>query len=55
MEAYSKEFRRDVLGACGAGGVTRAVTLQFGLSESWVPRILQERLEPGTTAPATTQ
>jgi hypothetical protein len=27
MEAYSKEFRRDVLRACDAGGGTREVAL----------------------------
>lgn len=43
MEAYSKEFRRDVLGACDAGEGTRAVALRFGASESWVRRIPQER------------
>src|SRR3954466_1043502 len=36
MEAYSKEFRRDVLRACDAGGGTREVALKFDVSESWV-------------------
>lgn len=55
MEAYSKEFRRDVLAACDAGGGTRQVALQFNVSESWVRRIKQERREQGKTAPKTTR
>ena len=55
MEAYSKEFRRDVLAACDAGGGTRAVALQFQVSESWVRRIKQERREQGKIAPLTTR
>jgi len=34
MEAYSKEFRRDVQRACDAGGGTREVALRFDVSES---------------------
>jgi len=55
MEAYSKEFRRDVLRACDAGGGTRAVALRFSVSESWVRRIKQERREQGKVAPSTTR
>ena len=55
MEAYSKEFRRDVLAACDAGGGTREVALRFDVSESWVRRIKQERRETGKTAPKTTR
>ena len=55
MEAYSKEFRRDVLAACDAGGGTREVALQFNVSESWVRRVKQERREQGKTAPKTTR
>jgi len=51
VEAYSKEFRRDVLAACDAGEGTRAVALRFGVSESWVRRIKQERREQGKLAP----
>lgn len=54
MEAYSKEFRRDVLRACDAGGGTREVALRFNVSESWVRRIKQERREQGKLAPKTT-
>lgn len=55
MEAYSKEFRRDVLAACDGGGGTRAVALQFKVSESWVRRVQQERREQGKVAPLTTR
>ena len=51
MESYSKEFRREVLAACDAGGGTRAVALRFKVSESWVRRIQQERREQGKLAP----
>lgn len=52
---YSKEFRREVLSACDAGGRTREVATQFDVSESWVRRIKQERRELGKTAPKTTR
>ena len=55
MEAYSKEFRRDVLAACDEGTGTRAVALRFDVSESWVRRIKQERREQGKTAPKATR
>ena len=55
MEAYSKEFRRDVLRACDAEGGTREVALKFNVSESWVRRIKQERREQGKVAPKTTR
>jgi transposase len=51
VEAYSKEFRRDVLAACDAGEGTRAVALRFNVSESWVRRVKQERREQGKVAP----
>ncbi len=41
MEAYSKEFRRDVLAACDAGGGTREVANRFRVAESWVQRASQ--------------
>lgn len=55
MEAYSKEFRRDVLAACDAGEGTRSVGLRFDVSESWVRRIKQERREQGKVAPLVTR
>src|SRR4029078_11943878 len=51
MEAYSKEFRRDVLAAGDAGEGTRSVALRFDVSESWVRRGKQERREEGKVAP----
>lgn len=55
MRAYSKEFRREVLAACDAGGKTRPVALKFGVSEAWVRRIKQQRREEGRTAPLLTR
>jgi transposase len=55
MQAYSKEFRREVLAACDAGGRTCAVAVRFGVSQAWVRRIKQERRETGKTAPCTTR
>src|ERR1700704_1146905 len=55
MDAYSKEFRRDVLAACDAGEGTRKVALRFNVSESWVRRVKQERREQGKLGPATTR
>ncbi len=55
MQSYSKEFRRDVLAACDAGGGTREVALEFDVSESWVRRIKQQRRETGQIAPKTTR
>lgn len=55
MQPYSKEFRRDVLVACDAGGGTREVALRFLVSESWVRRIKQQRRETGQIAPKTTR
>jgi transposase len=55
MQAYSKEFRRDVLTACDAGGGTLDVANQFRVSQSWVRRIKQHRRETGHVAPKTTR
>ncbi len=55
MESYSKEFRRDVLAACDANQGTKAVALQFKVSESWVRRIKQDRREKGKIAPCMTR
>ncbi len=35
LEAYSPEFRRDVLATCDAGKGTRAIALKYCLSASW--------------------
>lgn len=55
MEAYSKEFRAQVLAALDAGERTHDVALRFGVSKSWVRRILQQRRETGQIAPKTTR
>ena len=55
MRAYSKERRGEVLSACDAGGGTREVALRFGVSESWVRRVKQERREQGKIAAKTTR
>lgn len=51
MEAYSTELRAEILAACDADEGTRAVALRFGVSESWVRRIKQQRRETGQVAP----
>jgi transposase len=51
--AYSKEFRGEVLAECGRGSGTQAVARKFGVSESWVRRVKQERRELGKIGPAT--
>ena len=50
-EAYSKEFRRDVLAACDSGECCRDVANRFSVSESWIRRIKQQRRELGKIAP----
>jgi transposase len=54
MEAYSKEFRRDVLRACDeypAETGTMEVARRFNVSEAWVRLIKQQRRETGQVAP----
>lgn len=53
MEAYSAEFRGEVLAACDANEGTAAIGLRFKVSESWVRRIKQQRRETGQVAPKT--
>lgn len=56
MEAYSKEFRRDVLRACDeypTGSGTMEVARRFNVSEAWVRLIKQQRRETGQVAPKT--
>lgn len=55
MKPYSGEFRREVLAACDSGRGTRETANRFGVSESWVRRIKQERREQNKVAPATTR
>lgn len=53
MDAYSREFRGEVLAACDGNEGTQAVALRFKVSESWVRRIKQQRRETGQVAPKT--
>jgi transposase len=53
MEAYSAEFRGEVLAACDANEGTRVVALRFKVSESWIRLIKQQRRETGQLAPKT--
>ena len=46
-EAYSREFRRDVLRECDAGRGTREVAEEFGVSASWGRPCKQQRAETG--------
>lgn len=55
MKAYSKERRGEVLAACDGGGNTREVAQHFGVSESWVRRVKQERREQGKVEPKATR
>ena len=52
---YSKERRAEVLRECDAGKGTREVAASFGVSESWVRRVKQERRELGKVAPKLTR
>ncbi len=51
MEAYSAEFRGEVLAACNAKEETRAIAIRFQVSELWVRLIEQQRREAGQLAP----
>ena len=51
MEPYRAEFRAEVLAACDANEGTKTVALRFGVSESWVRRIQQQRHETGQVVP----
>lgn len=53
MDAYSSEFRGEVLAACDAQEGTRVVALRFQVSQSWVRLIKQQRRETGQVAPKT--
>jgi transposase len=55
MEAYSKKFRSQVLAAWDLNEGTQAVALRFGVSQSWVRRIIQQRRETGQIAAKTTR
>jgi len=55
LEAYSEEFRRDVLAARDAGESTHDVAVRFKASKAWVRRIVQQRRETGQVAAKTTR
>lgn len=55
MKAYSKELRGEVLAAWDAGAGTCKVATRFRVSESWVPRIKQDRREKNKLGPAMTR
>lgn len=52
--AYSMDFRRAVAAAYDECGSSIEVAEQFGCSESWVRRLIQQRRERGTLEPLTT-
>ncbi len=51
MEPYDAKFRGEVLAACDTDEERRAIALRFGVSESWLRRIQQQRRETGQIAP----
>jgi transposase len=51
MEPYNAKFRGEVLAACDTNEERRSIALRFGVSESWVRRIQQQRRETGQVAP----
>jgi transposase len=52
--AYSMDFRCSVARAHDESGSSLEVAQQFGCSESWVRRLIQNRRERGTLEPLTT-
>ncbi|WP_254509268.1 helix-turn-helix domain-containing protein [Anatilimnocola floriformis] len=53
MEPIAVEIRAEILAACDAGEGTRVVAVRFGVSESWVRRVKQQRRESNQLAPKT--
>jgi transposase len=51
MQAYSVEFREQVLLDCDAGMNTLAVAVKHDVSPAWVRRLKQRRRESGEIAP----
>jgi len=47
------DLRQRVIGACDAGGKTKAVAETFGVSPAWVRRLKQHRRERGDIRPRT--
>jgi transposase len=55
VRPYSAEFRGEVLAVCDSGRGTRDTAKHFGVSESWVRRIKQQRREQNKVAPISTR
>jgi transposase len=53
MDPYSMDLRQRVIGACDAGGTTKAVAKTFDVSPAWVRRLKQHRRERGDIRPRT--
>jgi transposase len=51
MKPYDAKFRGEVLAACDTNEERRLIALRFGVSESWLRRIQQQRRETGQVAP----
>src|SRR5262245_1623902 len=51
MGLYSMDLRQRVAAAIDDGGSFRQVAQRFGVSPSFVTRLIQRRLEAGTLAP----
>jgi transposase len=52
MKAYSQDLRERVVRACDEGGHTRQQIAElFGVSTSWIRRLLQRRRTTGSFAP----
>lgn len=51
MKTYSMDLRERVVQSCDAGDSTREeIAEQFGVSTSWIRRLLQRRREHGSIA-----
>jgi hypothetical protein len=50
MEPYGAKFRGEVLAACDTNEERRVIALRFGVSESWLRHIQQQRHETGQVA-----
>ena len=53
MEPIAVEIRAEILAACDAGEGTRVVAIRYGVSESWVRRVKQQRRESNQLGPKT--
>ncbi|WP_254508352.1 hypothetical protein [Anatilimnocola floriformis] len=53
MEPIAVEIRTEILAACDAGEGTRIVAVRYGVSESWVRRVKQQRRESNQLGPKT--